>query len=55
VYTTSNRDGQEWVDWGGRNNKGNELPDGTYYYLLKITTPGKQVIKKSGFVELKRY
>ena len=55
VYSTSNRSGQEWNDWDGRNNKGNELPEGTYYYLLKVTTQDKQVIKKSGFVVLKRY
>ncbi len=55
VFTTSNRDGQEWVDWDGRNTKGNELPEGTYYYLLNITTNEKVVIRKSGFIELKRY
>lgn len=55
VFTTTNRNGQEWIDWDGRNNKGNELPEGTYYYLLKLTTTGNQVIKKSGFIELKRY
>jgi hypothetical protein len=55
VFTTTNRDGQEWVDWDGKNNKGIDLPEGTYYYLLKVTTPDKQVIKKSGFVVLKRY
>ncbi len=55
VFTTSNRDGQEWVDWEGKNSKGVELPDGTYYYLFKLTTEDKSVIKKSGFIELKRY
>jgi gliding motility-associated-like protein len=55
VFSTSNRDGQEWVDWDGRNNKGAELPEGTYYYLLKLTTQDNKVIKKSGFIELKRY
>ena len=55
VYSTSNRSGQEWNDWDGRNNKGNELPEGTYYYLLKVTIQDNKVIKKSGFVVLKRY
>jgi gliding motility-associated-like protein len=55
VYSTSNSSGQEWVDWDGRNNKGSELPEGTYYYLLKVTTKDNKVIKKSGFVVLKRY
>ena len=55
VFTTTNRDGQEWVDWDGRNNKGIELPEGTYYYLLKLTTSEKRVFKESGFIELKRY
>jgi gliding motility-associated-like protein len=55
VYATSNRDGQEWADWDGKNQKGNDLPEGTYYYLLKIITQEKKVIKKSGFIVLKRY
>jgi gliding motility-associated-like protein len=54
VFTTSNRNGQEWVDWDGRNNKGIELPEGTYYYLLTVTTNENRVFRKSGFVELKR-
>jgi gliding motility-associated-like protein len=55
VYSTSNREGQEWTDWDGRNNRGADLPEGTYYYLLKVTTQSNQVIKKSGFIVLKRY
>jgi len=55
VFSTSNRDGQEWTDWDGRNNKGLDMPEGTYYYLLNITTNEMQVIKKSGFIVLKRY
>jgi hypothetical protein len=56
VYYTSNRDGNEWNDWDGKNSKGVDLPEGTYYYLLKITSKGNaQVFKKSGFIVLKRY
>ena len=56
VFRTSNTDGSEWVDWDGRNTKGAEVPEGTYYYLLKLTSKGNgQVFKKSGFIVLKRY
>ncbi len=55
VFSTSNRDGQEWVNWQGKNDKGLDLPEGTYYYLLKVTTKDNKVIRKSGFVVLKRY
>lgn len=54
VFTASNKDGHQWVDWDGRNNKGTELGGGTYYYLLRVTFPDKSVFKKSGFVVLKR-
>jgi gliding motility-associated-like protein len=56
VFSTSNRNGQKWSDWDGTNSKGYDLPEGTYYYLLKITSKGNsQVFKKSGFIVLKRY
>lgn len=56
VYSTSNTDGQEWLAWDGKNSKGYDLPEGTYYYLLKITSKfNDQVFKKSGFIILKRY
>jgi hypothetical protein len=56
IYSTSNRNGNEWNDWDGRNSKGIDLPEGTYYYLLKITSIGNgRVFKKSGFIVLKRY
>ncbi len=55
VFSTSNI-GQEWIDWDGKNSKGFDLPEGTYYYLLKITSKlNDQVTKKSGFIILKRY
>jgi gliding motility-associated-like protein len=60
VFKTSNSDNQKWTDWDGKNSKGIDLAEGTYYYLLKITSnPSKggngQVFKKSGFIVLKRY
>ncbi len=56
VFATSNRNGNEWTDWDGKNAKGTDLPEGTYYYLLRITSKGNgQVFKKSGFIILKRY
>ncbi len=56
VFSTSNLNGNEWQEWDGKNSKGIDLPEGTYYYLLKITSRlNGQVFKKSGFVILKRY
>ena len=58
VYSTSNGEGSSgWENWTGKNLKGDELPEGTYYYLLKVSSgrvPGR-VSKKSGFIILKRY
>ena len=54
VFSTSNRNDQTWTDWDGKNSKGLDLPEGTYYYLLEITSNG-QVFKRSGFIVLKRY
>lgn len=55
VFNVSNRDGSQWQNWDGKNFRGAELPEGTYYYLLKITSrvTGK-VVMKSGFIILKR-
>jgi hypothetical protein len=57
VFSTSNRNGQKWADWDGKNSKGLDLSEGTYYYMLKITPvrQSSQVFKKSGFIILKRY
>jgi gliding motility-associated-like protein len=55
VFSTSNRQGQTWTDWDGKNSRGFDLPEGTYYYLLKVTSKDGQVFKKSGFIVLKRY
>jgi flagellar hook assembly protein FlgD len=57
VYYTSNTDGNEWVTWEGRNSSEAELPEGTYYYLLTISSNRTTVKpeKLSGFIILKRY
>lgn len=56
VYSASNRNGNIWKAWDGKNSKGRDLPEGTYYYLLRITSSRtSHLYKKSGFVILKRY
>ena len=60
VFSTSNHNGQtftdSWTDWNGTNLSGLDLPEGTYYYLLNITSmANNQVFKRSGFIVLKRY
>jgi len=57
VFSTSNRGSQKWSDWDGKNSKGYDLAEGTYYYMLKITPKNQigSVVKKSGFIVLKRY
>jgi gliding motility-associated-like protein len=56
VFATTNSDGNEWSEWDGKNLKGIDLPEGTYYYLLKIQSKGNdKIFKKSGFIVLKRY
>ncbi len=57
VFSTSNRGSQKWTDWKGKNSRGYDLSEGTYYYMLKIGPKNQagSVIKKSGFIVLKRY
>jgi gliding motility-associated-like protein len=56
VFSTSNRNGQEFIDWDGKNSKGLDLSEGTYYYMLKITPKGGSSLPpQSGFIILKRY
>jgi gliding motility-associated-like protein len=57
VYKISNRNGQTSLSWDGKNERGLDLPEGTYYYMLNLTlkTTNASVFKKSGFIILKRY
>jgi gliding motility-associated-like protein len=55
VFSTTNRNGNTWQVWDGKSDKGIELPEGTYYYLLKVYSLKTQhVSQKSGFIILKR-
>jgi gliding motility-associated-like protein len=57
IFSTSTLNGGVWKNWDGKNSNGIDLPEGTYYYLLKIISKNVsgQVFKKSGFIVLKRY
>jgi len=55
VFSTSNQNNNVWENWNGRSSQGIELPEGTYYYLLKIISEKTgSVIPNSGFIILKR-
>jgi gliding motility-associated-like protein len=60
VFTTSSTPANQgnWKDWDGTNMKGNDVPEGTYYYVLKITpvnlSEPQSPVKVSGFIILKR-
>jgi gliding motility-associated-like protein len=55
VFSTSNRNGGKWQNWDGKNSQGAELPEGTYYYMLKVTSPKTEItVPKSGFIILRR-
>jgi hypothetical protein len=57
VFSTTNRNGQKWTNWDGKNSRGLDLSEGTYYYMLKIAPKNiaGSVIKKNGFIILKRF
>ena len=57
VFKNSSRNNETWADWNGKNSSGNDLPEGTYYYMLNITSkkPNGAHSKISGFIVLKRY
>jgi gliding motility-associated-like protein len=55
VYSTTNINNSTWTNWDGRDSGGTELPEGTYFFLLKINSAKTgMVIPKSGFIILKR-
>ncbi len=56
VFFSTNKNNQTWSLWDGKTSKGVELPEGTYYYILKMESKNTDVspYKKSGFVVLKR-
>jgi gliding motility-associated-like protein len=57
VFSTSNANGNaDWKNWDGTNSKGEDLSEGTYYYLLKVSSGKVEglVSRKSGFIILKR-
>ncbi len=57
VYKTSNRNGQNKISWDGKNEKGFDLPEGTYYYMIQLSSKksNASLFRKSGFIILKRY
>ena len=55
VFSATNRSGGRWRNWDGKSSSGVELPEGTYYYLLKVTSSKTGlVVPKSGFIILRR-
>ena len=55
VFSTSNRNSSRWQNWDGKNSQSAELPEGTYYYMLKVTSPKtERTVTKSGFIVLRR-
>lgn len=50
---------QDWKDWDGKDSRGKDVSEGTYFYILRLTSTDPQSLKKekklSGFVILKRY
>ncbi|MGE5421519.1 MAG: gliding motility-associated C-terminal domain-containing protein, partial [Chloroflexota bacterium] len=55
VFHSSNAGGQKWQEWDGKDSRGSELAEGTYYYLMNIRTVlNGMTYKKSGFIILKR-
>jgi hypothetical protein len=58
VFTTAFSRDQDWKEWDGKDSENNDLPEGTYYYRLTITSvevPEAAPFKRSGFIILKRY
>jgi gliding motility-associated-like protein len=62
VFSITNSEDEDaltnWKGWDGKNSNGADLPEGTYYYLLKVAPKdpengGSTTLK--GFIVLKRY
>jgi hypothetical protein len=62
VYDFTGQIGDEnnsiYINWDGRDNNGNDLSSGIYYYLAEVTydvvDPGKRVQEKKGWIHLVR-
>jgi gliding motility-associated-like protein len=56
VFHSTNKNSQQWSLWDGKTSGGNDLPEGTYYYILKLESKYTEAApyKKSGFIVLKR-
>ena len=55
VYYTTNKNGQQFTYWDGKNSKGVDLPEGTYYYVIRMLTSEMSAPRKEdGFIILKR-
>jgi gliding motility-associated-like protein len=56
VFYSTNKNNQTWSLWDGKTSKGADLPEGTYYFILKMESKFTDVspYKESGFIVLKR-
>ncbi|MEM9991002.1 MAG: gliding motility-associated C-terminal domain-containing protein, partial [Bacteroidota bacterium] len=52
VYRTEQLGEQNYEAWKGRDNYGNRLPDGVYYFALRFTLNGEEVKPIKGWVTL---
>jgi|GEM_PF-818488 len=52
VYRNNDRGAE--INWDGRTTSGMDLPEGTYYFIVSMTTDEGEQFQKTGFVELRR-